>query len=56
MYEKILDENNLKDQPQCIFSLDEVNFCTDPRITKVFVPLFCHATYLKTPISGEKNV
>ena len=51
----MLDANNLRTKPHCIFNLDETGLNTDRRSEPVFVNKDAKNAYLKSPTAGKKN-
>ena len=55
MFKKLLEENNLDDQPGRIFNLDETGLTTDRVHNKVYVAKGSRDAYLKSPVCGKSN-
>ena len=55
MYEKLLKDNQLDDQPGRIFNLDETGLTTDRVHNKVYVAKGSRDAYLKSPVCGKSN-
>ena len=55
IYEDLLEANNLKTKPHCIFNLDETGLNTDRRSEAVFVNKDAKNAYLKSPTAGKTN-
>ena len=54
-YEKLLDDNDLNDKPECIFNLDETGFNTDLRAGKVYTQTAAANVYQKSPTCGKSS-
>ena len=55
MYEDLLKESNLVDQPGRIFNLDETGLSTNRVHNKVYVSKGSRDAYLKSPVFGKAN-
>ena len=55
MYESLLNEEGLHDQPGRIFNLDETGLSTDRVHNKVYVSKGSRDAYLKSPVCGKAN-